>query len=218
MLKTKKIQNAYNICTKHKHQTIEEVKELNNKYQKENIFNDKINIWNAILKLKNIYDITDNKLTNVSQWYHICQVINAMEKNNTKDKLIYFAGLVHDLGKLLVLTNEKNSNIFCNNYVLQGKPQIGLDNCILTWNHDEYIYIKLRDYLPYEILWLIRYHSIDINSCKVFFSKEDLKLLPSLLEFKKFDKASKSTINFPALNEDKYINIINSIIPNEIYL
>src|SRR5262249_51641405 len=35
----------------------------------------------------------------------------------------------------------------------------GLDNVLLSWGHDEYLYHVVKDYLPPEALYMIRYHS-----------------------------------------------------------
>jgi inositol oxygenase len=35
----------------------------------------------------------------------------------------------------------------------------GLDNVNLSWGHDEYLYHVVKDYLPDEALYMIRYHS-----------------------------------------------------------
>ena len=35
----------------------------------------------------------------------------------------------------------------------------GLDNVDLSWGHDEYLYHVVKDYLPEEGLYMIRYHS-----------------------------------------------------------
>jgi inositol oxygenase len=35
----------------------------------------------------------------------------------------------------------------------------GLDQVLMSWGHDEYMYHVTRDYLPPEALYMIRYHS-----------------------------------------------------------
>jgi len=35
----------------------------------------------------------------------------------------------------------------------------GLDRVDLSWGHDEYLYHVVKDYLPDEALYMIRYHS-----------------------------------------------------------
>ena len=38
-------------------------------------------------------------------------------------------------------------------------PGIGLENVQLSWGHDEYLYQVVKDRLPQESLYMIRYHS-----------------------------------------------------------
>ena len=35
----------------------------------------------------------------------------------------------------------------------------GLDNVLMSWGHDEYIYHVTKDYLPIEAQYMLRYHS-----------------------------------------------------------
>ena len=50
------------------------------------------------------------------------------------------AGLVHDIGKILMLTDEDMANIVCCNTPIgtAWQPGIGFDNIKFQWNHDEY--------------------------------------------------------------------------------
>ncbi|CAF4902967.1 unnamed protein product, partial [Rotaria magnacalcarata] len=49
----------------------------------------------------------------------------------------------------------------CSTIVLKhGELGRGLDSTITTWNHDEFGFQKLRRYLPPDMAWVIRYHSL----------------------------------------------------------
>ena len=39
------------------------------------------------------------------------------------------------------------------------KESCGLENVHVSWGHDEYLYRVVKDYLPEEALYVIRYHS-----------------------------------------------------------
>jgi hypothetical protein len=62
------------------------------------------------------------------------------------------------------------------------KPHCGLENVMLSWGHDEYLYHVLKDQcsLPQEGLAMIRYHS-----CKILhlFTPAHLALASSTLHF-----------------------------------
>jgi hypothetical protein len=217
MLKANLIHNKKNkfekiakeIHEKHKKQTVDDVNILNEKYKKNNIFDKPIETWLAIEKLAQVSDPTDKQLYTVSQWVHTLQVIEGMENDKVKDEMMYVSGWLHDLGKLLLITNEDPANIVCDNYVIHGQKNIGLNNCVLNWNHDEFIYLKLKDIIPKDYLWLIRYHSINIKQCSDYFDNYDKKMIEKLLiPFKKYDKQTKSIYNYPKLNLNFYKKII----------
>ena len=39
------------------------------------------------------------------------------------------------------------------------EPGCGLDNVHMSWGHDEYVYHVVKDRLPEEALYMLRYHS-----------------------------------------------------------
>ncbi len=39
------------------------------------------------------------------------------------------------------------------------EPGCGLDRVHMSWGHDEYVYHAVKDYLPDEALYMLRYHS-----------------------------------------------------------
>ena len=97
--------------------------------------------------------------------------------------------LIHDLGKVLMLFNEPqwavvgdtfpmgcaySDKIVFSSYFEQNQdihnatiqtqygiysPNCGLDNVHMSWGHDEYLYMIVKDYLPKQALYIIRYHS-----------------------------------------------------------
>lgn len=80
------------------------------------------------------------------------------------------------------------------------KPNIGLDNMISSFGHDEYLYQILKDEknkncLPEQALYVIRYHSMYVHhqdrAYKIFESKKDLQYLKYLQLFSKYDLYSK---------------------------
>lgn len=102
------------------------------------------------------------------------------------------------------------------------KPNCGLNNVIMTWGHDEYMYQVLKNHsncsLPEQAFYIIRFHSFYpwhtggdyYHLC----SDHDLSMLPWIREFNKFDLYSKSpTIpNIPELIP-YYQSLIDRYIP-----
>lgn len=76
---------------------------------------------------------------------------------------------------------------------------IGLDNVIMSWGHDEYMYRVLKHntcYLPEEALYIVRYHSFfpwHMSGQYTYLTNDkDKEMLPWVKEFNKFDLYSKS--------------------------
>ena len=203
------------IKKKHFQQTVSDIKNLKIKYQKP-IFGF-VPIWQLVEKLNFCIDPTDKILYKTNQMIHLSQVIHSMEKDGLKDELLYVIAILHDLGKLLLLTNEDPANIVCDNDVVGNYPSgIGLDNCVNNWNHDEIAYERLKNFLPKNMAWLIRYHSINIKRNQNFMNDDDKNLCESLLiPFSKHDKLSKSH-NLPLIDWDKYRKLCEKHLPDRI--
>lgn len=77
------------------------------------------------------------------------------------------------------------------------KPNCGLDNVMMSWGHDEYMYqiCKEQSTLPKEGLNMIRYHSFypfhSQGGYRHLTNEEDEKILASCLEFNPYDLYTK---------------------------
>jgi len=90
----------------------------------------------------------------------------------------------------------------------------GLDNCRISFGHDEYMYQMLKHNktsLPDEALYLIRFHSLYLhhreNSYQHLLSEKDIKLLPLLRQFNSYDLYTKKE-EIPKLDRDYYTKLI----------
>ena len=209
--------NSRSIYYSHFNQTIEDINFLMEKYS-EPVFG-KMYVFDLLKELANCIDPTDSVLCCVSQLVHTMQVVEAMEQDNVKDEDMLIAGLIHDLGKLLLLTNEKPENIVCINTLVK-KPAdrgIGLDNCIFQWNHDEFVYDRFKDHVSYEVAWIVRYHSIKVKPNRIYMNNKDKKLAQKyLIPFKKYDINSKSIYNLPKKNLNDYKDLVYKYFPKPI--
>ena len=75
-------------------------------------------------------------------------MIDAMEAEGTATDEWLLVTLVHDLGKVLLLTGEAPGASSAEQPVSVCAPGGGLDNCVFQWNHDEFAYSRLKDHLP----------------------------------------------------------------------
>ena len=128
------------------------------------------------------------------------------------------AAITHDLGKLLLLTGEAPENVVCMNEPIGNYPPgVGLDNCVFQWNHDEFIYTRLKEYIPEPIAWLLRYHSIYIDQCEVFMDATDLEYTERFLRpFQYYDQAFKSPHALPDKSIQAYKDFIFEYFPKPI--
>ncbi|XP_072241863.1 inositol oxygenase isoform X2 [Leuresthes tenuis] len=101
------------------------------------------------------------------------------------------------------------------------KPNCGLDNVLMSWGHDEYLYRVLKFNkcsVPEEGLYMIRFHSFypwhAHGSYMHLCNDKDLRMLPWVKEFNKYDLYTK-TPNLPDVNELKpyYQSLIDKYCP-----
>ena len=144
-------------------------------------------VWEAAEYLNTLVDDSDPD-TDLTQIEHLLQTSEAMRANN-EPRWMVLTGFVHDLGKVLCLYGEPQwgvvgdtfpvgcayskdvvfpeyfaANSDSKNALYQTKygiyePNYGLDKVHLSFGHDGYIYEVMKNYLPMEALYMLRYHS-----------------------------------------------------------
>lgn len=147
----------------------------------------RMGIWEAMEFLNTLVDDSDPD-TDFTQIEHLMQTAEAIRQDGHPRWLI-LTGLIHDLGKVLCLFGEPQwavvgdtfpvgcaysekvvfpeffaDNPDSRNPDYQTETGIysegcGLNGVHLSWGHDEYLYQVVKDYLPEEALYPIRYHS-----------------------------------------------------------
>jgi inositol oxygenase len=144
-------------------------------------------IWEAMEYLNNLVDESDPD-TSLSQIEHLMQAAEAIRRDG-QPRWFIITGLIHDLGKILCLFGEpqwavvgdtfpvgcaySNKVVFHEFFAENPDSEVagyqttcgiyeencGLDRVHLSWGHDEYLYQVVKEYLPTEALYMIRYHS-----------------------------------------------------------
>ncbi|GAC1424278.1 MAG: hypothetical protein NVSMB7_00200 [Chitinophagaceae bacterium] len=144
-------------------------------------------IWKAFDFLNELVDDSDPD-TDLDQMQHLLQTSEAIRNDGHPDWMV-LVGLIHDMGKVLCLFGEPQwavvgdtfpvgcafsdkivyAEFFEDNPDIQHttysskygiyEPNCGLKNVHLSWGHDEYVYHMMKDYLPEEGLYMLRYHS-----------------------------------------------------------
>jgi len=169
----------------HRYQTVDFVRQKRDEYLSLN--RQRMRLWDGLEFLNTLVDDSDPD-TDLSQIQHLLQTSEAIRAAG-HPRWFVLAGLVHDLGKVLCLWNEPQwavvgdtfpvgcrfsdkivfAEFFADNPDSQVaeyqtelgiyKKGCGLDQVLMSWGHDEYIYHVTKDYLPLEALYMLRYHS-----------------------------------------------------------
>ncbi|MEM7099807.1 MAG: inositol oxygenase family protein [Pseudomonadota bacterium] len=216
--KSKFKEGADEIYRRHFSQTKAQAVALKAKYQNP-VFGE-MDVIDAFEKLVLCVDPTDTTLIHTNQLIHTLQVLEGMEQDGIVDPDMLFAAAVHDLGKLLLLTDEQPENIVCGNRPIGSyRDKVGLDNVVFQWNHDEFIYDRLKEYVPDHVAWLIRYHSIDFPVCEHLMNEYDRALYASHLQtFRKYDQHTKSTTHLPQTKIQDYGDLLKKYLPGKIVI
>jgi inositol oxygenase len=144
-------------------------------------------VWEAFNFLNELVDDSDPD-TDLDQFQHLLQASEAIRADGHPDWMV-LTGLMHDMGKVLCLFGEpqwavvgdtfpvgcaysdkivyaeyfnQNPDYSDNRYNSQFgvySPGCGLRNVTMSWGHDEYIYQMMKDHLPEQGLYMLRYHS-----------------------------------------------------------
>jgi inositol oxygenase len=147
----------------------------------------RMGIWDAMEYLNTLVDDSDPD-TELTQIEHLMQTAEAIRADG-HPRWFILTGLIHDLGKILCLWGEPQWAVVGDTFPVGCKysdrivfheffrdnpdwsvPEYqtecgiyrrggGLDQVLMSWGHDEYLYHVVKDYLPEEALAMIRYHS-----------------------------------------------------------
>ncbi|KAK4463004.1 inositol oxygenase 1 [Cladorrhinum samala] len=103
------------------------------------------------------------------------------------------------------------------------EPRCGMDDLMMSWGHDEFLYLVLRDQstLPREALAMIRYHSFypwhKEGAYREFMAEGDEELLTAVRSFNPYDLYSKGD-EVPNVEKLKpyYLELIDEFFPNKV--
>jgi inositol oxygenase len=186
-----------------------------------------MSIWQAMEKLNTLIDESDPD-TSLSQIEHLLQSAEAIRRDGKPrwmqltglihdlGKLLFFYGaegqwdVVGDtfpvgcaFDKRIIYPDTFKGNPDHDHGIYGTKngiynPGCGLDNLMLSWGHDEYLYhiVKDQSTLPAEALAMIRYHSFypwhTGGAYYEFMDEHDFGMLAAVKAFNPYDLYSKS--------------------------
>lgn len=111
---------------------------------------------------------------------------------------------------------DSKDDVYSTKYGIYA-PGCGMDKLLMSWGHDEYLYLVLKDQstLPREALAMIRYHSFypwhKEGAYREFMAEGDEDLLKAVQAFNPYDLYSKSD-DVPNVDELKVSNF--SVVPD----
>lgn len=229
----------------HQYQSFEFVSKKEDHFLK---FNErKMSIWDAVEFLNTLVDDSDPDIE-LDQLQHLLQTSESIRSDGHPDWFV-LTGFLHDVGKVLCLfgepqwavvgdtfpvgcsfsksivhseyfsLNPDSSNPNYNTKYGIYKENCGLDNVKMSWGHDEYLYQIVKDYLPQESLYMIRYHSFysqhKENAYNHLLNELDIKMFEWVKKFNKYDLYSKAPIppDSKALRP-YYEDLVSKYLPN----
>jgi inositol oxygenase len=229
----------------HEQQTLDFVKKQHQAYLP--LRHEKAPMWDVLLRLNELVDDSDPD-TDLPQIVHALQTAEKIREDGHPGWFALI-GLIHDSGKMLCFYNEpqwavvgdtfpvgcgwsdkivfpdffqKNPDAGVGEYQTETgiyEKNCGLDNVMLSWGHDEYIYQVMKDSkIPEEGLYMLRYHSFypwhREGAYRHLMNEKDHKMLPWVKKFSGYDLYSKSS-TVPKVEEVRpyYQGLIDKYLP-----
>lgn len=206
----------------HTQQTVDFVRRKRQEYLGLN--HRQMGVWEAMEYLNTLVDDSDPD-TNLPQIEHLLQTSEAIRRDG-HPRWFILAGLMHDLGKILCLWDEPQWAVVGDTFPVgcaysptivfseffQANPDVndprystklgiyqegcGLDHVMMSWGHDEYLYLVTKDYLPEPALYMLRYHSCypihREGAYQYLMTEHDREMFEWVKAFNKYDLYTKS--------------------------
>ncbi|QEC51735.1 inositol oxygenase [Anseongella ginsenosidimutans] len=206
----------------HKYQTYDFVREKQAEFLQFN--REEMPVWGAMEFLNTLVDDSDPDI-DLDQLQHLLQTAEAIRADGHPDWFV-LTGFIHDMGKVLCLFGEPQWAVVGDTFPVGCRhsdkivyheffadnpdstdpryntkygiyePNCGLKNVHMSWGHDEYLYQMMKDYLPEEALYMIRYHSFYSqhreNAYDHLLDDHDREMFEWVRKFNPYDLYSKS--------------------------
>ena len=182
------VYNTYKVM--HTNQTVDFVKGRLNVWTKFDRI--QLPVMEALELLNTLVDESDVDI-DLPNSIHGFQTAEGIRKAHPNNEWFQLTGLIHDLGKIMAIYGEPQwcvvgdtfpvgcspgdnvvyRDTFADNPDMKNpeyntkygmySPNCGLENVMMSWGHDEYLYRVLKNHknckLPEEALYMIRFHS-----------------------------------------------------------
>jgi inositol oxygenase len=231
----------------HRYQTLDFVRAKRAEYLP--LARRRMGVWEALEFLNTLVDDSDPDL-DLPQIEHLVQTAEAIRADG-HPRWFVLTGLIHDLGKVLCLFGEpqwavvgdtfpvgcrfSDKVVYAEFFADNPDSRVsgyhsecgiyergcGLDQVLMSWGHDEYLYHVVKDYLPQAALYMIRYHSFYAahreNEYTHLMTDHDREMFHWVRAFNPYDLYTKSPVR-PNLIELKpyYEELIGEFFPAEL--
>lgn len=231
----------------HEGQTLSFVREKHQEYGKRN--RERAPMWDVLMRLNELVDDSDPD-TDLPQIVHALQTAERIRAGGHPDWFV-LTGLIHDAGKMLCFFGEPQWAVVGDTFPVgcawsdkivfpeffEANPDskvaqyqtetgvyeegCGLEQVMMSWGHDEYMYQVARDSkLPLEALYILRYHSFypwhREGAYRHLMNEQDERMLPWVRKFSAYDLYSKSdTLPDPVELRPYYQSLIGKYLPAE---
>jgi inositol oxygenase len=184
----------------------------------------RMGVWEAMEYLNTLVDDSDPDI-DLPQIEHLMQTAEAIRADG-HPRWFILTGLIHDLGKVLCLFGEPQWAVVGDTFPVgcafsekivfaeffeqnpdRHVPEYqaacgiyeeggGLDQVLMSWGHDEYLYHVTKNYLPTEALYMIRYHSFypchREHAYEHLMTEQDKEMFAWVRAFNPYDLYTKS--------------------------
>lgn len=184
----------------------------------------RMGMWEVLELLDQVVDDSDPD-TELSQIAHALQSAEAARRDG-QPRWFVLTALIHDAGKILCTWGEPQWAVVGDTFpvgcaysdrivfpeLFAGNPDmanpayqtpcgiyeegVGLDRMHMSWGHDEYLYHVVKDHLPIEALYMIRYHSFYAahreGAYDHLMNEQDRRMMEWVRRFNPYDLYSKA--------------------------
>ena len=207
-------------------------------------------IWEAMAFLDELVDDSDPDIE-LPQIAHAIQTAEEIRGDGHPDWFV-LTGLIHDMGKVLCLFDEPQWAVTGDTFPVgcMYSPKIvyheffsdnpdsrvpeyqtrlgiydegcGLDNVLMSWGHDEYLYQVVREYIPIEAQYMIRFHSFYAahreREYEYLMDDQDREMFRWVRKFNRYDLYTKCDTepDYEAL-KPYYVELVDKFFPEKIW-
>ena len=208
-------ERAFAIQYRSRKQTLDDVARLRKKYEQPIM--GEVPVERLLELLAQIVDPTNVWLFRASQLTHTLQVLESMEKAGITEKEFLATTLIHDLGKLAVLTGESWENLEGGGKIPLGEnvPGSGFANCAFNWDHADVVHARFKPYVSENMQWVLNWHSIQ-PPCEPLMDARDRTLYEKY--YKPFVRHDRTYIfhHLPKKRLSDYLPLLKEFFPRPV--